>query len=119
MRPDIPYMDVNFDRLAAPLSDISVRSDDVEDWWELEMTLLQRPKLEHRLLGYSRSPNGENSCWERTQRRRRTWRHLFTIGPDYGVGFEVADGGRLQIAIPPDDLRTGRFDRACGGFDSG
>jgi hypothetical protein len=46
------------------------------------------------------------------------WRHLFTIGLDYRIGFEVADGGQLQIAIRPDDLRGGRFDRVCGIFDS-
>jgi hypothetical protein len=37
---------------------------------------------------------------------------------DETIGFEVADAGRLQVAIDPRDLRRGRFDRACGIFDS-
>ncbi len=41
-----------------------------------------------------------------------------TVGPDLGIGFEVADGGRLQVVIDPADLRRGRFDRVCGIFDS-
>ena len=119
MRPDIPDTDLSLDRLAAPLSDIRLAGRQLERWWGIEQALHRRPTLlQHRLLGHIRSPNGGSSCWERTQRRRGAWRHLFTIGLDYRVGFEVADGGRLQIAIPPGDLRSGRFDRVCGIFDS-
>jgi Domain of unknown function (DUF1963) len=119
MRPDIPDTDVNFERLAAPLRDIRLKGQQVERWWDLGAALHRRTgALEHRLLGHIQSPNGETHCWERTQRARGAWRHLFTIGPDYRVGFEVADGGRLQVAIPPGDLRSGRFDRACGSFES-
>jgi hypothetical protein len=117
--PDIPDTDVNLNRLAAPLSDIRLAGREFERWWGLEQALHRRPTLlQHRLLGHIRSPNGGRFCWERTQRRLGAWRHLFTIGFDYRIGFEVADGGRVQIAIPPGDLRRGRFDRACGIFDS-
>jgi Domain of unknown function (DUF1963) len=119
VRPDIPDTDVNLNRLAAPLSDTRLTGREVERWWGLEQALHGRPTLlQHRLLGHIRSPNGGSFCWERTQRRHGAWRHLFTIGLDYRIGFEVADGGRLQIAIPPGDLRSGRFDRVCGIFDS-
>lgn len=119
MRPDVPDTDVQLDRLAAPLSDIRLTAREAERWWELEEALHRRPTLlQHRLLGHIRSPNGGSSCWKRTQRRVGAWRHLFTVGLDFGIGFEVADGGRLQIAIAPDDLRSGRFDRVCGIFDS-
>jgi hypothetical protein len=47
-----------------------------------------------------------------------TWRHLFSVGYDPGMGWEVADGGVLQTLISPADLRAGRFDRVCGTFDS-
>jgi hypothetical protein len=118
MRPEIPDMDANVNRVAAPLSDIRLSGREIEGWWGLEQALHRRPTLlQHRLLGHTRSPNGGSSCWERTQRRRGAWRHLFTIGLDYRIGFEVADGGRLQIAIPPGDLRSGRIDRVCGIFD--
>ena len=114
-----PDTDVSLNRLAAPLSDIQLCGREAERWWGLEQALHRRPTLlQHRLLGHVRSPNGASSCWERTQRRLGAWRHLFTIGLDYRIGFEVADGGRLQIAIPPGDLRSGRFDRVCGIFDS-
>ena len=120
MRPDVPSLGMEFDRLAAPLGEIRISDPQVEPWWELERVLLRRSgSLEHRMLGYVETPNGENRCWERTQRRRGAWRHLFTMGPDWRLGFEVADGGRLQVAVPAADLRAGRFDRACGGFDSG
>jgi Domain of unknown function (DUF1963) len=119
MRPDIPDADVSVGRLAAPLGDIRLTDQELERWWELEEALHRRQKpLHHRLLGHIKSPNGATSCWERTQRRRGAWRHLLTIGLDFGIGFEVADGGRLQVAIPPGDLHSGRFDRVCGIFDS-
>jgi Domain of unknown function (DUF1963) len=119
MRPDVPDIDVELDRLAAPLGDIRLTSQEIERWWELEESLERRPaRLLHRMLGHIGTPNGTHPCWERTQRRGGAWRHLFTIGLDFRIGFEVSDGGRLQIAIPPADLRDGRFDRVCGIFDS-
>jgi Domain of unknown function (DUF1963) len=119
MRPDVPDTDIRLDRLAAPLSDIRLTREEPERWWQLEEVLHRRPTLlQHRLLGHIRTPNGETSCWKRTQRRAGAWRHLFTIGLDFRIGFEVGDGGRLQVAIPPGDLRAGRFDRVCGIFDS-
>jgi hypothetical protein len=119
MRPDIPDTDVASGRLAAPLTDIRLADEELDRWWDLEAALHRRPKLlHHRLLGHVKSPNGGSPCWGRTQRRRGAWRHLFTIGLDFRVGFEVADGGRLQVAIPPGDLHSGRFDRVCGIFDS-
>jgi hypothetical protein len=37
--------------------------------------------IEHRLLGYLDSPNGETGrCWHRNPRPARRWRHLLTIG---------------------------------------
>lgn len=117
--PDIPDTDFDLSRLAAPLADIELRARQGEAWLELRDSLSpQARSLPHRLLGYPASPNGETRCWERTQRREGAWRHLLTIGPDSRLGFEVADGGRLQVALPPQDLENGRFDRACGIFDS-
>jgi hypothetical protein len=118
-RPDIPDTQFLGGRLTAPLSDIRLRDAEVESWWELEAALHEREgRLLHRLLGHIKTPNGEGRCWRLTQRPRGAWRHLFTIGYDLRLGFEVADGGRLQIAISPGDLRSGRFDRVCGIFDS-
>jgi hypothetical protein len=76
--------------------------------------------LEHKILGYLEAVNGESGrCWWNTQRHRTPpWKHLMTVGPDLGIGFEAADGGRLQVVIDPADLRRGRFDRVCGIFDS-
>ena len=91
---------------------------DWERWFELRYVLLGKPRLEHLLLGYSNAPNGGDDCSERAERARDTWRHLFTIGPDDDLGFNVADAGALQILIAPADLRAGRFDRVCGVFDS-
>ena len=119
MRADVPDTGMHLERLAAPLTDIRLRDDQLEPWWDLRETLHRRSwSLGHRMLGYVETPNGETSCWERTQRRRGAWRHLFTMDADWRVGFDVADGGRLQVAIPPADLRNGRFGRACGSFDS-
>jgi uncharacterized protein YwqG len=53
------------------------------------------------------------------ERASRPWRHLFTLNADEDLGFEIADAGRIQLLIAPDDLRAGRFDRGCGVFDSG
>ena len=119
MRPDVPDTGMDLERLAAPLQDIRIADDQLEDWWELGEALHRRPGLlEHRLLGHMGTPNGETRCWRRSQRREGAWRHLLTIGADWRVGFDVADTGRLQVAIPPADLWAGRFDRVCGSFDS-
>lgn len=117
VRPDIPDTRLDTFRLMRPLGSINVRprweaygdlrSDlqDVEDFHYVE----------NKLLGYVESPNGGPRCYARAE--RDGWRHLFTMGPEY-ARFEVADAGRLQIAIRERDLLRGRFDRICGIFDS-
>jgi hypothetical protein len=120
-RPDIPDEQLDDDLLAPPLQDLSVG-----ERWEPYMNLrfglrwgADWRAREHRLLGYVDQPNGyDGGCYPRTNRPREPWRHLFTIGWDGSLRFRVADGGRLQLAISPEDLRRGRFDRACGFFDS-
>ena len=117
MAPDVPDVGLDLRSLAAPLSDLE--PDHAEAWWRLRDRLLAgRGTLRHRLLGYVDTPNGGGSCYARTQRPAGAWRHLATIGWDPRLGFEVADAGRLQIALPAEDLAAGHFDRACGIFDS-
>jgi Domain of unknown function (DUF1963) len=119
VRPDIPDVGMDLQSLAAPLGDVLLIDSEVDRWWDLRDSLhRRRGLLSHRLLGYVDTPNGEGSCWRRTERPVDAWRHLITIGLDFGVGFEVADGGRLQVEISPADLAAGRFDRVCGIFDS-
>jgi hypothetical protein len=119
VRPDIPDVGMNLDALAAPLSDVPLVDSQVDHWWDLRDSLHRRTGLlRHRLLGYADTPNRGGSCWRRTERPVDPWRHLITIGLDFGVGFEVADGGQLQVEISPADLAAGRFDRVCGIFDS-
>jgi hypothetical protein len=119
VRPDVPDVAMDFQSLAAPLSDVLLIGSEVDHWWDLRESLHRRNGLlSHRLLGYVDTPNGAGSCWRRTERPIDRWRHLITIGLDFGVGFEVADGGRLQVEISPADLAAGRFDRVCGIFDS-
>jgi hypothetical protein len=115
-RPDVPDMALFEDALMAPLGDVEIT--DWEAWFDVRNALLGKPRLEHVLLGYSNEPNGGDDCSARAARPRDTWRHLFTIGPDDHLGFNVADAGRLQVLISPADLRAGRFDRVCGVFDS-
>jgi hypothetical protein len=120
-RPDIPDQQLDDDLLAPPLHDLSVGAA-----WEPYMNLRfglrwggDFSAREHRLLGYVDQPNGyDGPCYPRTNRARAPWRHLFTIGWDGSIRFRVGDVGRLQFAIAPDDLRRGRFGRACGIFDS-
>jgi hypothetical protein len=119
VRPDIPDVAMDFQSLAAPLSDVLLIDSEVDHWWDLRDFLHRRKGLlSHRLLGYADTPNGGGSCWRRTQRSVDAWRHLITIGLDFGIRFEVADGGRLQVEVSPEDLAAGRFDRVCGIFDS-
>jgi len=115
-RPDVPDFALDEDTLMGPLHEVKVA--DWERWFEIRDLLRGKPRLEHVLLGYSSAPNGGDDCSERAERARDTWRHLFTIGPDDKLGFNVADAGALQILIAPADLRAGRFDRVCGVFDS-
>ena len=115
-RPDVPDFALDQDFLMGPLRDVKIT--EWEDWFDVRHKLRGKPGLEHVLLGYSRAPNGGDDCSERAERERDTWRHLFTIGPDDHLGFNVADAGALQILIAPADLRAGRFDRVCGVFDS-
>jgi hypothetical protein len=119
VRPDVPDVAMDLRSLAAPLSDVPLVDSEVDHWWNLRESMHRRKGLvSHRLLGYVDTPNGEGSCWGRTERPVDAWRHLLTIGLDFGIGFEVADGGRLQVEISPADLAAGRFDRVCGIFDS-
>jgi hypothetical protein len=119
VRPDIPDVGRDYRVLAAPLRDVALLDSEVDRWWDLRASLHARKGLlQHRLLGYVDTPNTGGPCWRRTERPVDPWRHLITIGLDFGVGFEVADGGRLQVEIAPSDLAAGRFDRVCGIFDS-
>lgn len=119
VRPDIPDTGMEYRTLAAPLTDIPLLDAEIEHWWDMRGAIRnRRGLLEHRLLGYLDTPNGGGACWRRTERAVDAWRHLITIGLDFGIGFEVADGGRLQVQISPADLAAGRFDRVCGIFDS-
>ena len=114
-RPDVPDVSWDYNTLAPPLLDVRLADDRLFPFFEFRDGL--RGAASQRLLGYVDSPNGEGEpCWNRTRRRKGAWRHLFTMNQD--LGFEVADGGRLQIAIGPRDLRRGRFGRTCGIFDS-
>jgi hypothetical protein len=115
-RPDVPGVALDSDNLMPPLADIA--PPDWEAWYEFRAALNGGPLSPHRLLGYADAPNGGDECSERAARPRRTWRHLATFGYDLVLGFEVADGGRVQLMISPADLRAGRFDRVCGTFDS-
>jgi hypothetical protein len=119
VRPDVPDVGMDYRSLAAPLGDVALLDTEVDRWWDLRASLHgKKGLLQHRLLGYVDMPNGGGRCWRRTERPIDPWRHLITIGLDFGIGFEVADGGRLQVEIAPADLAAGRFDRACGIFDS-
>jgi hypothetical protein len=119
VRPDIPDVGMDYRALAAPLGDVALLDTEVDRWWDLRASLHARKGLlQHRLLGYVDTPNGAGRCWRSTQQPIDAWRHLITIGLDFGIGFEVADGGRLQVEISPADLAAGRFDRVCGIFDS-
>ena len=118
-RADVPDVAMDYATLAAPLGDILLVDSEVDRWWDLRWALHRRTGvLEHRLLGYVDTPNRENACWRRTERPVGAWRHIVTIGLDFGIGFEVADAGRLQVEIAEEDLAAGRFDRVCGIFDS-
>lgn len=96
--------------LMPPLQDIKI--DNLEQYWELRWALLGKGH-DDQLLGYSGVPNGGDDCSARAERPTGAWRHLLTF-----MNWEVADGGRLQLLISPEDLRRGRFDRVCGVFDS-
>lgn len=113
----VPDVQLDAPALESPLQDVAMPPDRQEAWWTM-LDRLAGPEPEHQLLGYGATPNGGDGCYAKTQRARRPWRHLLTVGPDYALRFEVADAGRLQVAIAPGDLRRGRFDRVCGTFDS-
>jgi uncharacterized protein DUF1963 len=116
-RPDVPDLALDADHLMPPLQDI-VPAGGWEKWFDFHDALHGKPFVETRVLGYPGAPNGGNRCWDRADRGKDTWRHLFTMGPDDEFGFEVADAGRLQLLISPADLRGGRFNHVCGVFDS-
>jgi Domain of unknown function (DUF1963) len=118
-RPDVPDLSVAAGTLAPPLLDVAMDRSRWESWWAFRDRLRAvRGFRPHRMLGYIDTPNGERGrCWSQTRQSADPWEHLFTIGLDYDVGWEVGDFGRLQVAISPADLRRGRFDRVCGIFD--
>src|SRR3954452_19396691 len=111
---DIPSSKLDSSYLTPPLQD--VLGGDRYD--SLREALGADTMVSHRLLGYGEPPNGGDACWSRAGRASRPRRHLFTLNSDEDVGFEIADAGRIQLLISPDDLRAGRFDRLCGVFDS-
>jgi hypothetical protein len=115
-RPDLPGLALDADMLMAPLREVVI--PDWEAWYEIRHALNGKPRLGHRLLGYGDALNGGDECSARLERAQGAWRHLFTLGYDERLGWEVADGGVIQILISPADLRAGRFDRVCGTFDS-
>lgn len=117
-RPSIPS-ETSHGWMSPPMRDVTVPGDSMS-WFDLRERLLGDPSgPEHRALGHLSQVNGETGrCWWRTQRRRGAWLPLFTMSYDVPIGFEVADGGRLQIVVAPGDLRRGRFDRVCGIFES-
>jgi hypothetical protein len=115
-RPDVPGVALEGGGLMAPLREVVI--PDWEAWYEVRHKLNGKPNLGHRLLGYGDALNGGDECSARLERTQNAWRHLFTLGYDVGLGWEVADGGVIQILISPADLRAGRFDRVCGTFDS-
>jgi len=117
LRADIPDTALETDNLMPPLADVSI-GDRWQPYGDLRAALQDVEEFrytENKLLGYVESPNGGPRCYTRAE--RDGWRHLFTMGPEY-ARFEVADAGRLQIAIRERDLLRGRFDRVCGIFDS-
>jgi hypothetical protein len=118
LRPDVPDLALDADHLMPPLQDI-VPEGGWEKWFDFRDAVNGKPRMETKLLGYANAPNGGNACWQRAERKKSPWRHLLTVGPDDAVDFVVADAGRIQFLIAPADLRTGRFDRVCGVFDSG
>jgi Domain of unknown function (DUF1963) len=116
-RPDVPDLALDSDHLMPPLQDLQPAGG-WDKWNAFTEALHGKPFVETKLLGYPGAPNGGDQCWSRAERTKRTWRHLFTMGPDDEFGFEVADAGRLQLLISPADLRAGRFTHVCGVFDS-
>ncbi|WP_028065738.1 DUF1963 domain-containing protein [Solirubrobacter soli] len=117
VHPDVPGLAVDADRLMAPLRRVKVT--DYERWFEFHDALRGgRDERDHYLLGYLGTPLNPDPCASRTDRMRSPWRHLFTIDYDQELGFDIPDGGWLQIAISPADLRAGRFDRVCSLFNT-
>lgn len=117
VRPDVPGLHVDGDRLMAPLRRVAVT--DYERWFEFRDALRGgRNEHDHYLLGYLGTPLNPDPCATRTDRVRSPWRHLFTIDYDEQLGFDIPDAGWLQIAVSPADLKAGRFDRVCSLFNT-
>jgi hypothetical protein len=73
---------------------------DYERWFEIHDALRgARGEHDHYMLGYLGTPLNPDPCVTRTDRRRSPWRHLFTIDYDEALGFEIPDGGWLQIGL--------------------
>jgi len=117
VRPDVPGLAVDGDRLMAPLRRVEVT--DSRGWFRFHDKLRGgETGRDHYLLGYLGTPLNPDPCADRTDRTRSPWRHLFTIGYDEALGFDIPDAGWLQIAISPADLAAGRFDRVCSLFNT-
>lgn len=118
LRPDVPDIAGNGDRLMAPLRDIRMTEADWERWYDVRNLLNGDPEYGHQLLGYSRGAFNPDTCTKRADRRTAPWRQLLMVDNDDELGFDIPDAGRLHVLIAPDALRTGRFDQICGYFDT-
>jgi uncharacterized protein DUF1963 len=123
-RPDMPDYAPFSEHLYPPLTDVHLPFKTGQRWALRRFRLLwpsqaRHHGIQHRMLGYLTVPTEESGrCWRHAVDRSRPWRHLFTIGPDSGLGFDIGLASALQIVIGPGDLRRGRFGRVCGIFDS-
>ena len=126
---DVPDLDMDGGRLNHPLRSVRISRKEDIPWLKMRQKLHPYGRLEHRVLGHVDSPNGGDACWDKAQKGCAT---CSRSGWDQGIGYEVADAGRIQFAISPIDLRHGRFDRsaasstrascsggsACGALDA-
>lgn len=118
LRPDVPDIGGDGNRLMAPLRDVAMTEADWERWYDVRRALNGEPEYGHQLLGYARSAYNPDPCTERADRRSAPWRQLLVIDNDDTLGFDIPDGGRLHVLISPAALRAGRFDRTCSYFDT-
>lgn len=118
LRPDVPDIADDADRLMTPLRDVRMTESDWERWYDVRTALNGFPEYGHQLLGYSRGAYNPDTCTRRADRKSAPWRHLLMIDNDDELGFDIPDGGRLHVLISPAALRAGRFDRTCSYFDT-
>src|SRR5262249_6592942 len=101
VRQDIPGDKLDSPYVQPPLQDVLAD----EDYDRIREALGAKTDSSHRLLGYGEPPNGGDTCWSYAEQDHGAWRHLFTLNWDEPSGFEIADLGRLQLFISPQDLR--------------